>query len=377
MNKVTHQAESTGTGAVLYIAIELSATKWHLVSGVGIATRVRHRTIAAGDVAALRDELRKARAKFGLPETAPVRSCYEAGRDGFWVHRLLEIEGVSNLVVDSSSIEVNRRQRQAKTDRLDGVKLFRLLVRYWEGDRDVWKVVHVPTEALEDARHLERSLGTLTAERTTWRNRIHALLMLRGVRMPIGADFAARLETVRDYTGQPLPAGLLARLCQAWHLLAAIETELRTARAAQRTEIAAAATTPAQMAAQLHRLQAIGSGTAALLAKELFSRDLHNRREVGALTGLVGVPYASGATSRDQGISRAGLSRIRGVAVELAWSWWRYQPQSALTRWFEARFGAGGKRARKVGIVALARRLLVALWRYTHTGIVPEGATMR
>jgi transposase len=284
---------------------------------------------------------------------------------------------MENLVVDSSSIEVNRRQRRAKTDRLDGAALFRKLVQYWAGDRATWKVVHVPTEALEDARHAERGIATLTAERTTWRNRLHALLMLAGIRTTITADFGDRLERLRTWAGTPLPPGLVARLQQAWQLLTAVEDALRAARATQRAELAAAATAPTQMAAQLRRLHALGAGTAALLAKELFSRNLRNRREVGALTGLVGVPYDSGATVRDQGISRAGLSRIRGVAVELAWLWRRYQPQSALTRWFEQRFGAGGKRARKIGIVALARRLMVALWRYTHTGIVPEGATVR
>lgn len=377
MSKATHQAESTGTGGVLYMAMELSAAKWHLVFGVGVATPVRHRTIAAGAVAQLREEVRRARSRFGLPADAPVRSCYEAGRDGFWIHRLLTQEAIENVVVDSSSIEVDRRQRRAKTDRLDGSKLFRKLVQYWGGDRATWKVVHVPCAAVEDARHAERGIATLTAERTTWRNRIHALLMLHGVRTVISADCGERLTTLRTWAGEPLPPGILERLRQAWRMLSAIETELRAARQAQREELAAAATPAAQTATQLHRLRAIGKGTAALLAKELFSRDLRNRREVGALTGLVGVPYNSGATARDQGISRAGLSRIRGIAVELAWVWRRYQPQSELTRWFEQRFGAGGKRARKVGIVALARRLMVALWRYTQTDRVPAGATVR
>ena len=164
---------------------------------------------------------------------------------------------------------------------------------------------------------------------------------------------------------------------QAWRLLTAVEAELRAVRAAQADALAAAVTAPAQTATQLLRLRGIGPRTASVLATELFSRDLRNRREVGALTGLVGVPYNSGQTVRDQGISRAGLSRVRGLAVELAWLWRRYQPQSELTRWFEARWGGGGTRARKVGIVALARRLVIALWRYTQTGIVPAGAAVR
>lgn len=377
MDKVTHQAESTGAGAVLFMAMELSTTKWHLVFGIDAATPMRHRTIAAGAVASLREEIRKARVRFRLSPEAGVRSCYEAGRDGFWVHQLLTQEGVENLVVDASSIDVNRRYRRAKTDRLDGLALCRKLVQYWSGDRRTWKVVHVPSAALEDSRQAERGIGTLTAERTAWRNRIHALLMLVGVRTTIPADFGDRLDDLRTWAGEPLLPGLRGRLRQAWAMLTSVERELRAARQAQRDEVTAAAPGPAQIAAQLRRLHAIGAGTAAVLAKELFSRDLHNRREVGALTGLVGVPYNSGATSREQGISRAGLARVRGLAVELAWLWRRYQPHSALTRWFEARFGAGGKRARKIGIVALARRLMVALWRYTQTGIVPEGATVR
>jgi transposase len=282
------------------MAIELSTKTWHLVLGVGVGRPVRHRTITAGAVEALRTELSRARARFGLAVDAPVRSCYEAGRDGFWVHRLLTREGVENVGVDSSSIEVDRRQRRAKTDRLDGTKLFRKLVQYGGGDRATWKVVHVPTEALEETRQLERGIGTLTAERTTWRNRLHALLMLQGVRTSITAEFGERLETLRTWAGTPLPPGLLTRVRQAWRMLAAVEAELRAARAAQRAELAAAAAaeapavtgaaTPGQMAAQLQRLKAIGPGTAALLAKELFSRGLRNRREVGALTGLVGVP---------------------------------------------------------------------------------------
>jgi transposase len=377
MDKVTHQAKSTGAGAVLYMAMELSRAKWHLVLGVGLGQPVRHRVIEAGAVERLREEIGRARVKFGLAEDVRVRSCYEAGRDGFWVHRLVTHEGVENLVVDSSSIEVNRRQRRAKTDRLDGGALFRKLVHYWEGDRGTWKVVHVPSEVLEDARQPERGIATLTAERTTWRNRIHALLQLQGIQVVLTTKFGEQLPQLRTWAGAAVPPNLRGRIEQAWAMLCGIEAQLKAARAAQAAELAAAATPAARMAAQLHHLRAIGEGTAALLAKELFSRDLRNRREVGALTGLVGVPYNSGDTAREQGISRAGLARVRGIAVELAWLWRRYQPKSALTQWFEARFGAGGQRARKIGIVALARRLLVALWRYTQTGIVPAGATVR
>ncbi len=289
MNKVTHQAESTGTGAVLYIAIELSATKWRLMSGVGIATRVRHRTIAAGDVAALRDELRKARAKLGCarPRGAQLLRSGQgrllgapaAGERGRVESRDRFIEYRSEwAAAPGQDRSVGRGEVVPAARPLLGRRPRRL-----EGRASADGGSRGRAAFGAEPRHADRGTDDLAEPDP-------CAVDAAGRPDAIGADFAARLETVRDYAGQPLPAGLLARLRQAWHLLAAIETELRTARAAQRTEIAAAANTQAQMAAQLHRLQAIGSGTAALLAKELFSRDLQNRREVGALTGLVGVP---------------------------------------------------------------------------------------
>ena len=385
MRKQPQPVQSTEGGGVLYMALELSATRWHLASGVGVATPVRRKTIEAGDRAALQREVAQARARFGLAVEAPVRSCYEAGRDGFWVHRWLAAAGVTNVVVDSSSIEVSRRARRAKTDRLDAEKLFRLLCRYWGGERAVWHVVHVPSEAVEDARHAERWVGTLVQERTRWRNRIHGLLATRGVRPPLDARFLPRLAAVRDWARAPLPPGLVARVQACWAHLVHVQDELRAARRTQRQTVRAARPvpeapvprTPEALAAQVQQLKGIAAGSALVLAKEVFVRDLHNRREVGALSGLVPMPYQSGAAAHDQGISRAGLRPVRGLLVELAWSWLKWQPDSALTQWYHARFGAGGRRPRKVGIVALARRLLIALWRYTRTGEIPTGAVLR
>lgn len=377
MKQVPHQAESTGTGSALYMALELGATRWLLAFGVGVATPVRRRGIAAGDREALRREIAEAKRRFGLAATTPVRSCYEAGRDGFWIHRLLAAEDVDNVVVDSSSIEVTRRQRRAKTDRLDAEKLLRMLMRHWGGERDLWKVVHVPAREVEDARHAERAITSLVQERTRQRSRIHALLALHGVRQPIRQTFGDRLALLMDWAGQPLPEGVVTRLTLAWRLLVQVEAELRTARRAQRAAVRAAATPAAVRAAQLHRLLGIKEGSALMLAKEVFARDLTNRRQVGALSGLVAVPYQSGDAARDQGISRAGLRAVRRVIVELAWVWVKWQPHSALTQWFERRFANGGPRARRIGIVALARKLLIALWRYSEHGIVPAGAVLR
>lgn len=377
MLQVPHHVESTGNGAVLYMALELSARQWQLAFGVGLATPSRRRTIAAGDRVALGHEITAAKRRLGLPATAPVRSCYEAGRDGFWVHRLLASEGVTNLVVDSASIEVNRRQRRAKTDRLDAEALLRRVIRYWLGERDQWKVVHVPTVEAEDARHAERAIATLIAERTRQRSRIHSLLATHGVRLRITAQLGGRLAGLTTPEGGALPPGVCARVALAWRMLGAVETELRQARHQQHARVRAAATPAARRALQVHRLKGLGLASASILAKEVFARDLHNRRQVGALSGLVAVPYQSGASGHDQGISRAGLRHVRRVMVEVAWAWVRWQPHSALTRWYGTRFGAGGPRLRRIGIVALARKLLIALWRYSEQGIVPAGAVLR
>jgi transposase len=202
-------------------------------------------------------------------------------------------------------------------------------------------------------------------------------LALHGVRQSIRQTFGDRLSHVTDWAGDPLPAGVVARLALAWRLLVHVETELRVARQAQRAAVRAAATPAAVRAARLQRLRGIKGGSAMMLATEVFARDLTNRRQVGALSGLVAVPYQSGEAARDQGISRAGLRQVRRVIVELAWMWVKWQPDSALTQWFARRFADGGPRARRIGIVALARKLLIALWRYSEHGIVPAGAVLR
>jgi transposase len=281
-------------------------------------------------------------------------------------------------VVDSSSIEVPRRARRAKTDRLDGEKLCRMLLRWWGGERDVWAVVQVPPPAVEDARHASRSLTTLQAERTRYRNRIHSLLALHGVeRRRLDARFPERLQAARDWAGAPLGPELQARVLETWRLLQAVETERRTRRRAERARVAAAQTPAGAVAQRLTRLRGVAARAATILADELLTRDLRNRRQVGALSGLVSAPYASGTQHHDQGLMPSGLPAVRRVAVQLAWGWLRYQPTSALSLWYARRFGRGGAGLRRVGIVAVARRLMIALWRYVTTGVVPEGAVLK
>lgn len=373
MTNPAHRHEST---AALYVAIELSTKEWLLTMSTAPGARRQRVRLRPGDRPALERVLAEAKRRAGLPPDAPVRSCCEAGRDGFWPHRLLTAIGVVNLVVDSSSIEVPRRLRRAKTDRLDGEKLLRLLLRHWGGERGMWQVVHVPTREAEDARHASRGLTTLQAERTRYRNRIRGLLALHGVlRVRLDAQLPARVATLTDWAGAPVPAGVVARVLETHRLLQAVEQECRRARQQERQRVrASAATTCAQRLAQL---RGIAARTAAILADELLGRELRNRREVGALSGLVSAPYGSGTIQRDQGLVRSGVPAVRRIAIELAWAWERYQPTSALTLWYRRRFGGGGPVPRRIGIVALARRVLIALWRYHETGVVPEGAVLK
>lgn len=373
MTSTTHQAECSA--AALYVAVELGAAEWLLTMSSGPAARRVRRRIGAGRPDQVRNALTAGKQQLGVAPDAPVWSCYEAGRDGFWPHRCLVSLGVRNVVVDSSSIEVPRRARHAKTDRLDGDTLLRMLLRYCSGERRLWQVVRVPSRAWEDARQASRGLTTLQAERTRGRNRIRSLLALHGVRqVRLDAQLPARVAQLRDWAGEPLPPGVQARIGQAWRLLAQVERERQVAMAEERRQTTA---DRASEAAKLTELCGIGARTATILAHELFNRDLRNRREVGALAGLVSAPYRSGTIVRDQGVTRGGIPGVRRIAIELAWAWLRYQPDSALSRWYQHRFGGGGPGTRAIGIVALARRVLIALWRYVDQGIVPAGAQMK
>jgi transposase len=374
MRNTTHRHEFTASA--LYVACELGAKEWLLTMSAAPDGRRQRARIQPGDQPALERVIASVKRRLGVAADAPVRSCYEAGRDGFWPHRFLTAVGVRNLVVDSSSIEVPRRARRAKTDRLDGEKLLRLLLRHWGGERDMWQVVHVPSREVEDARHASRGLTTLQAERTRYRNRIHSLLALHGVRrLRLDERVPERLATVRDWADEALPSGVQARVLETWRLLQGVEVERQRARRMERQQVRTPATTAT--AHRLAGLRAIAARSATVLADELFSRDLRNRRQVGALTGLVSAPYRSGTIIWDQGVAPSGLPAVRRIAVEIAWAWVRYQPTSALTQWYHARFGGGGAVTRRIGIVALARRVIIALWRYVEHGIVPEGALLK
>lgn len=378
MMPMTRPIESTAPTGSTLMAFELGQRSWKLGFTVGMGQRPRVRQIPAGAVDALATEITRAKKRLGLSADAPVTSCYEAGRDGFWLHRYLVAMGVTNYVVDSSSIEVNRRARRAKTDSLDLAGLLSLLARYALGDQRAWRVVRVPTVAEEDARHLPRTLEALTQDRTRLVNRLKSLLATQGLSLPINAQFLKRLSAARLWDGAPVPPGLQERLTRTWTQLEEVDGQMRDLKALHLTRPEQLPPATSRALAQLLTVRAIGPIGASVLATEIFGwRRIRNGRELGALVGLVPAPYQSGQIDYDQGITRAGNAHVRRVMVQLAWGWIRHQPDSALTHWYQQRFGGGGTRVRKIGIVALARRLLIALWRYLETGAVPDGAQLK
>ena len=362
--------------SVLYVAFELGKRDWKLAMTSGLGVPAWLRTVAAGDLAAVERVVGAAEQRFGLPPTARVVSCYEAGRDGFWIHRALQARGLENRVVDSASIEVNRRARRMKTDRLDAQKLVRMLVRVCAGDRDAWAEVRVPSVAAEAARHVSRERTALTQERTRLRNQIGSWLATAGCRVPARTRQQPQWwRTVRDWAAALLPATVQARIARAEARLAIVAAQIAALEADQAAQTRAAE--PGSAAARLVQLKGVATTSASVLLDEgLEWRAFRNRRELGGVLGFAPARYDSGESSRDQGITRAGNKRLQSVMTQLAWSWVHWQPQSALTRWYQARFGRG-KRTRKVGIVALARKLLIALWRYATTGVVPAGAALK
>ena len=373
----TRPVEYTAAVSVLHLAFELGQATWKLGFTVGLGQRPRVRTIAARDVRVLAQEIQRAKERFGLAADALVVSCYEAGREGFWLHRWLVAHGVANHVVDSASIEVNRRKRRAKSDRLDVGALLRQLIRYRAGEPKVWSVVRVPTVAEEDRRQLHRELLTAKRDRTRVTNRMKGLLANQGVVLEVDAAFLAELAVVELWDGTALPPGLRARLEREWAKVELLSAQIRQLEGERAEAIHTDPAPAVELVRQLLRLRGIGVNSAWLYVMEFFGwRQFQNRREVGGLAGLTPTPYQSGELSREQGIGKAGNRYIRAMAIEIAWGWLRFQPDSALSRWYQERFGGGSSRIRRIGIVALARRLLVELWRYLETGTVPEGAVL-
>ena len=364
--------------SVLYMAIEIGERQWKLGFSIGMGQRPRIRVVASRDLERLAAEIRAAQARFKVSEDASVLSCYEAGRDAFWPHRALTRMGAQNIVVDSSSIEVNRRSRRAKSDKLDVVKLGEQLIRYHAGEKRVWSVVRVPTPAQEDRRQMQRELMTTRRDRARLVVRIKSLMVAQGVQVGPRSAVPEDLRSLRMWNGEPLPERLLERLEREVAKVRMLDLQIRELERQRKHWLKSASDPVVDLVRRMLKIRGIGPETAWLLAMELFSwRKFNNGRELGALVGLCPTPHQSGTIRHELGITKAGNRQVRALLVEIAWGWLEHQPQSALARWYAEKYASAGPVQRKKGIVAVARKLLIALWHYLEHGQPIEEAVMK
>jgi transposase len=364
------------------VAFELSDARWVIGLQRGASGRVSVHAVAANDVAGACRLIERERAAVERQgQRARVVTCYEAGRDGFWLHRALAERGYTNHVIDPASIAVPRQRRRAKTDRIDVRGLLAALRAWLGGDRLRCRVVRVPSVAEEDARRPHRERERLVRERVQHVNRLKALCALHGIKTfaPLRADRRAQLAALTTWAGTPLPPAAAAELGRELERLELVVRQLAALERARDAALhrAAPADPTLAKAQALVRLCGLAETTASVPAHEVFYRRFANRRQVAGCVGLVGTPYASGPRHRDQGISKAGNRRARWVMIELAWRWLQYQPESQRSRWFRARVGQAKGRVKRIALVALARKLLVDLWRYVETGVLPAGAVIK
>lgn len=368
--------EDTTKAPTIYLALDLGRRRWTVGVLLPGDRDARLFQIAGGDREGLSKLIQHQRQAVGDPGVRLV-SCYEAGRDGFWLHRWLLAQGIENRVLDPASIEVPRRRRRVKTDRVDTLGLLRVLLRLDRGETEMTRVVWVPAPAIEDARRQTRERQRLVRERTAHRNRIQGLLAAQGVTtIEVGArDWLDRLTVARSGDGRTLGAALVVEIRREAERLALVERQIKEVETAQRAALMSN-TPSAERACKLKRFRGLGEVSANGLTHEAFWRDFENRRQVSGAFGLTPWPWDSGDMHSDQPISKVGNRRARTLAIECAWLWTFHQPDSALTRWWRLRFANGGKRQRRIGIVALARKLMVALWRYLKEDLIPEGAVL-
>jgi transposase len=372
--------------SILFVALELSRKSWLVATSAPGEDKISKRTVAAGDgpglLALLKGLREQAERRLGRPVTVVV--IQEAGFDGFWLHRLLEANGLESHVVDAASIAVDRRKRRRKTDAIDVDGLLRTLMAWARGERRVCSMVRPPSAAEEDRRRLSREREALVRERIQHTNRITGLLAGQGITgfEPLRPDHRKRLDELTTGDGRALPARLMdeirrqfGRLDAVVRDLAAVEAE-RDALVGARPTAKPAAAVP-EPAALLLKLKGIGPEFAAVLWFEALFRSFGNRRQIAAYAGLAPVPWQSGSINRDQGIGKAGNPRLRKTMIQIAWLWIRHQPESAISRWFAERVGTARGRVRRIAIVAVARKLLVALWRFVTQGVIPEGAILK
>jgi transposase len=373
---------TVGHCGTIFVAIELSQRSWLVAMHSPGRDRISCHKLEGGDHAGLlaligRERDRVSRTAGGVPVVA---SCYEAGYDGFWLHRLLLAAGITNYVFDPASIAVDQRARRVKTDRIDGERMLRTLMAYLRGEPRVVRIVRVPAAEQEDTRRASRERGRLIKEQTAHTSRIKALLRLLGMAVgnPRRRDWLSWLAAQRDWQGQAVPPRMLSEISHEHARLMLVRERLdELMQASAAADPTAAAVQMTERSELLLRLKCLGPAFATTLTNEVFYKDFRNRREVASYFGLTPSPWKSGGIDRDQGISKAGNPRARCAAIELAWLWLRHQPDSALTQWFRQRTLNAGKRIKRTAIVALARKLIVALWRYLTTGLVPEGAVLK
>ena len=364
-------------------AIELSKQSWVIGFITPFSAKISRRILSGGDWKGLLELIEEVQTRVSREtgRAVEVMSCYEAGYDGFWLHRLLEAHGICNYVIDPASLQVDRRARRVKTDRIDTERLLRSLMAYLRGEPKVWSVVRAPSIAEEDARRLHRERDRLVSERVQHVNRIKGLCALHGIYdyQPLRPQAMARLEQLRTAQGISLPPRLKSEIKRELQRLELVVEMIATLEAERDAIVEDAASTHinAKKIRDLYKLKAIGPEFAAVLVGEIFHRNFNNRRQLASYIGYAPSPFQSGNVAHDQGISKAGNRKGRTTGIELAWLWLRYQPGSDLSAWFQARAGTTKGRIRRIAIVALARKLLVALWRYLETGLVPRGAVLK
>ncbi|RRH93183.1 IS110 family transposase [Mesorhizobium tamadayense] len=370
----------TDLGAI-FVSLELSRSKWLITSlSPGGGEKMSKHSVVAGDIAGLLARFaelkKKAEARTG--HCFPIIAIQEAGLDGFWIHRVLQAEGIESHVVDPASIATSRRRRRAKTDKIDGEALVRALLAYKRGEPRVCAMLRVPTPEEEDRRRISRERKALTNERVRHVNRVKGLLFAQGVSgyEPLRRDRRKRLEALKTGDGRPLPAHLQAQVGRELDRLELLLEQIKAVET-ERDAMLAATQVVSPAPAMLLDLKGIGPEFAAVLWSEGLSRHFDNRRQVAAYAGLAPSPWQSGSVDHDQGVSKAGNPRLRTTLIQTAWLWLRHQPRSALTLWFQDRVKHNGGRLKKATIVALARKLLVALWKYVSAGVVIEGAVMK
>jgi transposase len=366
------------------LAIELSKKSWIVAVNTPLSDKISRYTLKPCDGRELLDLCERIRTRVAreTKKRVEIVSCYEAGYDGFWLHRLLEAHGIRNYVIDAASLQVDRRARRAKTDRVDADRLLRSLMAFLRGEPKVWSVVRVPSVAEEDDRRLHRERGRLLNERIQHVNRIKGLLAIHGIYdyQPLRRDRMLQLERLRTADGRTLSPRLKAEILRELQRLELVIGMIKTIEA-ERDAIASAKTeakhTSAKKIQDLTKIKCIGPEFATTLVGEVFYRSFDNRKQLASYVGMTPAHFQSGAMCRDQGITKAGNAKARTVMVELAWLWLRHQPDSPLSVWFRDRVGKLKGRIRRITIVAVARKLLIALWRYLETGLVPKGAALK